>query len=260
MAKYIKNNDSIVRTWCGMEVQPSAYYLIQSVEEYKWANDSDVFDSIADDTLIVSSSNDSSGHITDHADAVNFLKGEILDIDTEGRQVQRIAAAKSGWTYLADTFEIETSKAGSLYCKDYLGNSCSAFSVKFYKEDGTEIATQGDLDAYCVKTEVLFKPSYDYEIVSGNIHHSDVPTSDVRVWVVGGIIELGGAYVKEMVRGLNMRFVGTDDHIKTDGRASKYMKKDIVGVPYQGNQLKFIFKHDAGYKHKIMMVLEFFRA
>jgi hypothetical protein len=260
MAKYIKNNDSVSRTWCGMEVVAGAYYLIQSSEQFRWANDSSVFDSIADDTLIVSKTNDSSGHITDHSDALNYLKDESVEIDDQGRQIIRTAAASKGWTYLADSMEIETSNLTGLYAKDYLGNNNSAITVKFYDASGTELTTQGTIDTDCVKTEMLFKPSYDYEVVGGNIHHGNTPSSDVRMWVVGGLIELGGAYVKEMVRGMNLKNLGTDDHIETDGRAAKYMKKDISGVPYQGNQLKFIFKHDAGFKHKVMIVLEYFRA
>lgn len=74
MAKHIKNNDSVAHTWAGMEVQPGVYYQIQPSEEVRWANNSSVLDSISNDTLIVSKTNDSSGHIVDHSEALNFLK------------------------------------------------------------------------------------------------------------------------------------------------------------------------------------------
>lgn len=57
-----------------------------------------------------------------------------------------------------------------------------------------------------------------------------------------------------------MRYIGADEEVKTDGRASKYMKKDIPGVPYQANQLKLIVRHSAGTQHKLMVMIEFFRA
>jgi hypothetical protein len=38
------------------------------------------------------------------------------------------------------------------------------------------------------------------------------------------------------------------------------MKKEIEGVPFQANQLEVTIKHEAGYKHKLMMILEYFRA
>lgn len=260
MTKYIKNADTITRTWCGQEIASSAYYLLQCSEESQWANDSSVFDSIADDTIIVSKTNESSGHITDHALAINYLKDNLTEIDSQGRQIIRTAAGKKGWTYLGLAIELETAKASSLFCKDENDNNIAGISLKYYKSDGTEITTQGDLDSYCVKTVLTIAPDHDYELMGGNIHHDTVPISDVRLWVKGGILELGSNYTKTMINGINMLYLGVDDHIRTDGRASKYMTKTIAGVPYQGNQLQMIIKHDAGYKHKIMFVLEYFRA
>lgn len=259
MAKYIKNNDSVERVWCGQTVQSEAYYLIESSEETKWANDSDVFDSIADDTLIVSSSNNTGGHITDHAQAVNYLKGDILDIDAEGRQVTRQAAAKSGWTILIHNIEMETSNLSGLYSKDYLGNDSNGLSTKFYDVNNAELTTQGSIDTDCVRTELIFKPNYDYEILGGNVFHVEEPATDVRLWCIGGMLEGGAAYVKEMIRGINFRYIAVGDHIKVDGRTTKYMRKDTVGAPYQTNQLKFIVKHNAGLKFKISIAIEYFR-
>ena len=56
-----------------------------------------------------------------------------------------------------------------------------------------------------------------------------------------------------------MAFYGANESIKTDGRAAKYMKKDIVGVPYQANQIQVIVRHNAGIQHKLMLTLEYFR-
>ena len=242
-----------------MEVQPSDYYLIQAVEEAKWANDSSVLTSIVDETLIVSKSDDSSGHITDYADAVNYLKGDILDIDEQGRQISRVAAGQAGWVYFAHPIEFETAKIGSLYEKDKAGSNRGISTIKFYDVNDAEI-TDAQYEANIVKTVILFKPSYDYELISGNLQQIDAPSTDVRLWVVGGLIELGGAYVKEFAGGINMRYFGANEALKTDGRAAKYMKKDITGVPYQGNQLQIIVKHNAGIQHKLMLSLEYFRA
>jgi hypothetical protein len=259
MSKYVKNNDSIARTWCGMEIQPSEYYLIQSSELARWSNSTPVMDSIADDTLIVSKTNISSGHITDHITAMNFLKDDITEVDTEGRQIIRAAAGKKGWSYYALGLEFETSNLSSLYCKDVSSTSISGTSIKFYNEAGTELTTQEDIDTSCTKTVVIVAPSYDYEVISGNIRQVIVPSTDVRMWVQAGILELGGPYVKSFVDGLNLRFSGLTA-IETDGRASKYMTKTIHGVPYQGNQFKFTFKHDAGIKHEVQITMEIFRA
>lgn len=185
------------------------------------------------------------------------------DIDADERQIVRLAYAKPGWSYMAYPLEFTTAKFDSLHSKDYLGNNRSDITVKFYDSEGAEVTTPGALnvnEASIVRTEVLFKPAYDYEMVSGSIRQDTTATQDVRLWVVGGIIELGGTYVKEFAGGINLRYIGSDEEFKTDGRASKYMKKDIVGVPYQANQIKLILKHPAGLQHKLMITLEFFRA
>jgi hypothetical protein len=181
------------------------------------------------------------------------------EIDTEGRQIVRAAAGKKGWTYLAHSLEFETAKVNSLQDKDYLGNISTASSIKFYDVNNNEI-TDSQYEADIVKTVVLFKPAYDYELISGHLHQIVCPVEDLRVWVVGGLIELGGVYVKEFARNLNMKFIGADEELTTDGRACKYMAKNIQGVPYQGNQLQLIIKHSAGFNHKLMLLLEYFRA
>lgn len=186
--------------------------------------------------------------------------GSTLEIDSEGRQVHRVAAASKGWVYLADAIELETSKLNSLIYQNYDATSPSFVTLKFFNNSNVELTTQEDIDNYCTKTEIIFKPDFDYEVISGSVHHIEPPTSDVKIWVIGGIIELGAAYVKQMVKGINLKFFSSSESVKTDGRASKFMKKTIDGVSYQGNQLKFIFKHDAGFKHKIMILLEYFRA
>jgi len=259
MAKYIKNTDNTAKTWCGQEVAAGSYYLLESIEEAKWANDSTVMQSITSGTLLVSESDSSAGHITDYASAINFLKGNVLDIDEQGRQVNRVAAGSKGWSYLAHPFEFETSKIGSGYAKDYLGNDRGDLGLKFYKADGTEVTNSAD-ESLITKTVLTWSPNYDYELISGSIRQLATATSDVRLWVIGGITDLGGAYVKEFAGGLNLRYIGQDEEIKTDGRAAKYMKKTITGVPYNANKIQIIVKHDAGIQHKIMIILEYFRA
>ena len=184
---------------------------------------------------------------------------KLQEIDEQGRQILRVAAGQAGWVYLCHPVEFETSKIGSLYEKLSSGTDRGCSSVKFYDINNAEV-TDAQNEASIVKTVLLIKPSYDYELISGDIQQIDSPSTDVRVWVNGGIIELGGAYVKEFAGGVNMRFFGTNESLKTDGRAAKYMKKDIVGVPYQANQIQIIVKHNAGVQHKFMLLLEYFRA
>jgi hypothetical protein len=258
MAKYVKNNDSINRTWCGQEILVGNYYMLEENEYRKWANDSDVITSISDATLIVSTTNDSSGHITDVASAVDFLKDKYLDVDEQGRQINRVAYAKAGWTYFAHPIEFTTAKFNSIYNKDYNGNNRNDITVKFYDVNNNEVTNQQN-EGNVTKTVVTFKANYDFEMIAGSIRQVAKPTSDLRVWVIGGILELGGAYVKEFAGGLNLKYNGADEELKTDGRASKYMRKTTPGVPYQTNQIQIIVRHDAGLQHDIELILEYYK-
>jgi hypothetical protein len=202
----------------------------------------------------------------DNSDTTDFetnykstANSKIEDVDSQGRQIIRAAAGQSGWTYFAHPIEFQTAKFNSLYEKNYSASNRSACTIKFYDANNAEV-TDSQYESNVVKTVVLFKPTYDYEMISGYIRQVERPSTDVRVWVVGGIIELGGVYVKEFAGGLNLTYIGADEELRTDGRAAKYMTKDIAGVPYQANQLQIIVRHDAGVQHKIMLVLEYFRA
>jgi hypothetical protein len=266
MAIYVKNNKQTSDVWCGQEIQSSAYYLLESQEESKWANNGKVLSDVSSGDLIVSSENNSSGHITDVVEAINYLRNIVVEVDEEGRQITKIAAAKKGTTYLAHFFEFETSKDGSLECKDWQNNNDTSLSIKFFDVNGTEITSKGNyltlqlrLDVECVRTEVLFKPSYSFELIGGTLKLAAGCAQDCRVWVIAGAVELGVYGVKEFVRNMNLKFLGADETMHTDGRASKFMAKDTDGVPYQTNQIKMIIRHSAGYKLNIMMDYEYFR-
>jgi len=102
--------------------------------------------------------------------------------------------------------------------------------------------------------QVTLKPDYDYDIIGGSIHQHITPVSDVRLWVVAGAVELGALGLKEFVGGLNMKYMGINEQIETDGRASARMNKTTTGVPYQTNQLQYIITHNAGHQHELMLV------
>jgi hypothetical protein len=220
-------------------------------------------------------------HKDGSADQIDFddnykTNSNIPLSDTDNRPVTRPVFAKKGWTYLAHPIEFTTSKLNACYANDWLDNSRNNFDFKFYNSSGTELVagTQAELDANCVETRVTLKPDYDYEIISGNIHQHTKPssTNDVRLWVVGGVIDntnnypweypasSGVYHVKEFAGGLNLKFMGQEKNIETDGRASKFMGKTKTGVPYNANQFQMIIRHPVGYQHEMMLVLEYFRA
>jgi len=183
----------------------------------------------------------------------------LSDLDNAGRPVTRIAASNKGTSYKAHFFDFTTSKLDSLVCKSWDGMTDMGFSTKYYKMDGTELTTQTDIDSMCVKTVVIFSPMYDYELISGTVNLQTSPSENLRLWVTGGVSELGGVYVKEFIRNLNLKFISPSETLQTDGRASKFMKANTMGVPYNTNQLQIVVLSDTpGIKHDIMMNFEYF--
>jgi hypothetical protein len=198
----------------------------------------------------------------------NFDK---VEVDSEGRQILRNAFGKKGWSYLAHPIEFTTSKLGACFSEDWQGNSRTDFVFKFYNSSGVELTagTQAELDSNCVETRITLSPDYDYELISGKIEQHISPSVDIRMWVIGGVIDTTNNYpweyptgtfnVKEFASGINLKYMGPDQEIETDGRASKFMCKD-KGLPYNANQLQFVIKHPAGHNHDIMILMEYFRA
>lgn len=256
MAKIIKNVDIVDHTYSGQLILAGNSYTVQQGEESSFINNDELLADISSGKIII---NDGQNDISGIVNQIKYLSDHFYELDEQGRQIVRTAAGRAGWTYLARSIELETSKIGSLFSQDYTGNNLTDVSLKFYNSNNQEVTTPND-EMSIVKTVLTVKPNYDYELISGNLRQQTSPNSDVRIWTIGGILELGGPYVKEFTQCINMKFIGADEQVTTDGRASKYMKKDIVGVPYQGNQLQVIIRHTAGVYHKIMLILEYFRA
>jgi len=203
----------------------------------------------------------SSTELTDFENNYKALGNQKLsDSDINYRKVTRVAASNKGTSYRAHFFDFTTCSIDSLVCKSWDGVADMGFVTKYYKADDTEVTTQADIDLYAVKTVVNFSPMYDYELISGTVNLQTSPTENLRLWVTGGVSELGGVYVKEFIRNLNLKFISPSETLQTDGRASKFMKQTTMGVPYQTNQLQIVILCDSpGIKHDIMMNFEYFK-
>lgn len=176
--------------------------------------------------------------------------------DTDGRAINKIAAARPGWTYLLLPIEVTTAKLGSLDSKLVDGTNRPGITLKFYNASNEEV-TDAQYENTIVKTILDFEPAFDYEIVGGYIQQLTRPTTDVHLWVIG-VPDISEAYggSKEMVGGIDLRFVDPADKVQTDGRASKYM---TYSAAYHTNKLRLVLKHNAGLQHDIMICFEIFR-
>jgi hypothetical protein len=272
---YIKNIDTIDHTYQGQLIEDGTYFLIPDIDKLKWRNDSTLLADIASGDVLVAKDDSTNNDITDISEAIDYLKNITtnIEINDEGRQVERLDFGKKGWTYLAHPIEFTTAKKDSVFCEDYTGTDRGDCVIKFYDDQGAEITSgvQADLDADCVETRVTLSPGYDYEVISGTVDIHTAITEDVRMYVLGGIIDTtdykpweypassGVFHVKEFAGGVNFKYISVDQKMETDGRASKFMCKD-KGLSYDANQFQFIMKHPAGSKNDFMIIMEYFRA
>lgn len=181
----------------------------------------------------------------------------LESLDADGVQVLRPKAAKAGWTYFMCPIEFTTAKLSSVYCKKHDDTNRAITTYKIYDSNGAEI-TAVENEGNAVKTVVDVEPTYDYEVIGGQLQQHTKPTTPVRLWVVGvpDVPENSGG-TKEMVGGVNLKFIDPTDKVHADGRVSKYM---TYNATYHTNKLRLIFRHDAGVQHEVMMVLEMFKA
>ena len=267
---YIKNIDTVNHSIVGKEIVPNEEYQIPDEKRIAAGNNSDILDKISSGKLQIGNG---ASYYTTTADQINRLKNiDLLEVDEEGRQINRTAYGKKGWTYIGHPFEFTTSKLNSVHSKDWKNADRADYILKFYKSDGTEVTTQSDIDTYCVETRLTIKPDYDYEVIAGTVDIHTAITTDVRMWVVGGVIDSttnlpweypassGVYHAKEFAGGINFKYIGVDQKIETDGRAAKYMSKTSTGVPFNTNQFQVIIRHPVGEKHDFMLTLEYFRA
>ena len=232
MDKYIKNNSGSQGTWQGKVLEDQEWYLIPQNDEIRWSSDSKVLTDVLAGDLILAQSNDDTTNFTDTNLAINFIKNFPSDIDASGRVIQRQAATRKGWHYQAHSFEFEVNKLNSEYNADENGNDLGLCSMKIYKDDGqgglTECTTQGDADVNGIKTVVKWEPDFDFEIISGNVRQASKETVDSRIYV-NAVIPTGLPAPYDWLKipftqgGINLKYIGADEILKTDGRAAKYI-------------------------------------
>jgi hypothetical protein len=185
--------------------------------------------------------------------------------DSDGSPLQRTKITTTGWHYQLHGIEFETSVKDSNYSKKVDGTNYGFTSMKFYKDvSGTETEITGSdlnqtyLDANCIKTVIDWEPAHDLEVIGGMLKQQGTPSEDVRLWVIG-VPDVSEAYggSKPFVVNTNLKYIGIEEGVKVDGRAPKYM---TYSSTYHTTKLRLMFRHSAGFKHKMHMIFELFKA
>lgn len=236
-------------------------YIISENDMYKWGNDILVQQKILDESIIVSIND---VDLSNPNQAINFLKNIPNDVDMTGRQIVRYAATIKGWHYQAHSVQFEVNKLGSLYNKDYNGNDLGFAELKIYKANGDECTNQTSADVDGVKTVVTWKPDFDFEIISGNIRQLVKETVDSYVYV-NGVVATGLESPYDWLKvpfvqgGINLNYIGADEPLKTDGRASK-----LIPAGANGDYFEIVVNYDADLltnenRHKMSLIFEIYK-
>lgn len=182
----------------------------------------------------------------------------LKDRDITGREVIRTAATIRGWHYQFHSVEFTTCDVDSCINEDINGNDLGLATLKVFKADGTECSDQMDANINGVKTVMYWKPTFDFEIISGNTRQESKQNQNMRMYtnakVVTGLPSPYDWFTIPFVQGgLNLKYIGADEILKTDGRASKLLKGS------NGDHFEITIKHPTGVKHELSIVFEIYK-
>jgi predicted secreted protein len=261
MSKYIHNISEEAKTYEGREVAAGAFFLIEPSFEAEYMSCALLIADLANGIVKMSANGTSS--ISGNASAnVDFLKGlDLTPKDSDGSPLSRNKVTQTGWNYQMHGFEFKSAQLDSFYSKKSDASDFGFGVLKCFKDSNgslVECTDQADADTNAIVTQVEWEPTHDYEIVGGMLKQLSSPAQDLRVWVIGvpDVPEAYGGF-KPFVVSVNLKFMGSEEGVKVDGRAPKKMLYDAVN---HTNKLRLYFRHPAGFKHDMHMIVELFKA
>lgn len=228
--------------------------------QVKFAADNEILDAISANSIQVYLSGNLIAGTNQQYEVLRGLYSPAIT-DESGRQMVRVAITESGWSYLAQFIEVETSVLDSIHSYAETGVRETQHIAKYFDASGNELTTQTQIDTDCVKSVFTIKVGFDFEIIGGEMHQFETPTTDVRIHALIGMFDNNGSPIsyKAFVKNLNMRYQTASKPNPTDGRAPKLLRKDFFPAPYDANQLQMICFHSPGTKHKMQVELEYYR-
>lgn len=175
--------------------------------------------------------------------------------------------APDGWHQQYFETEFETCTQNSIHEKLWTDLDIGFSSLKFYKMvsgEEVECTDQADIDANCIRTDLLWMPTYDYAIKSGFIAQKQVPSENIYVWAMGGdidaVYEIPATPFAE--GGINLQYQDARTRSGLDGVSATmmYYSHPALGAGKGTNRIRFVCRHSAGFKHRIQAVFELFVA
>lgn len=261
----IKNIDTQTHIVLGVELTQNSEYTIPDTKRIMATTNDNLLNGISSGIYQIG---DGNSYFQTTSDQLNHLFSGIQnvnlgDVDTTGRSIVRFAATVKGWHYQAHSVQFEVNKLASTYNKDCDGNDLGFVTLKIYDDQGVECTTQETADTDGVKTVVKWEPDFDFEIISGNVRQITKETVDSYLYV-NAKVQTGLASPNDWLTvpftqgGINLNYIGADEPLKTDGRASKLITGSI------GDYFEIIVNYDSNLinntnRHKMSIIFEIYK-
>lgn len=239
---FVFNDSGGNKTYEGTTINDQTYYQVQSVEQHRWASNSDLVTDIGSGDIIMSTTNSTAGHITDVADAVAYLQSTTLvPRAPDGTPCTIPLTVPTGWYEEQRYVEFKTSTASSLVAEKADGTSFSDLTIAFL-DDNEDPITAGSATI----TRVTWSPTQDYYLAGAGLDIATAPTENVRAYLVRHPDVSGG---RPLSLGGNLRagpiyvFIGSPEFISYDD-------------PSGSEELRLDIRHDQGSVHEIFLRLD----
>jgi len=199
---------------------------------------------------------------------VAFAGVTIPERDADGASYSVPKMTHLGWQYQHRSFLVQTCTVNGFTETEYDGTSSGFGVLKFYDNTDTELVQGGSesdvdyqlrLDSNCKRTDLDWTPTFDYQIIGGQMRQQNAPGSSIKMWVVGvpGLpVESGGS--KVFINNLDMKYLADAETMVADGRVPKEL---TYNDPIPGtNTMRFKFVGTGlGMTHSVHISIEIFK-
>jgi hypothetical protein len=176
-------------------------------------------------------------------------------LDSDGAKLQRLKVTTVGWALHYHGLELTTSTINGVIDKNENNSDYGFSTVKLYDESDNLLSAGSE--AACVKTVIDWEPTFDYDIIGGDIFLNSPITADIRAYVIG-VPDIPSSYggAKVFLSGLNLKYI-SQKIVRLDGKTPKSLK---YNSSLHTNKIRFVFYHDAGVVQTILVMLNIFMA
>ena len=193
----------------------------------------------------------------------------LFQRDESGNQIIRVMIAEDSSKYKSKVFSFVSSKYGSIYCKNRLGQDIQEIFIHFYNSADEELVFQGigyeteteeqfqtRLTNGCVKTVSYIEQSSTFWLRGAEFRVKAIPTESVYLFatMAGHISAEYGGDVRFIDGGFDLSYL-TEQHnfVSFDGGAATKVNYDDA---YYSHRLYVQLLHPVGFQLGVQVKIE----